>query len=467
MSINDRAVFDPKDFAFGDQNIITHTYPGVQFNAAEDAKLQMEALLQWERERWKLHDRFSWSRQRLETWRLHRLSTLVDYAFINTSFYHELYSKAGYTVGAINSISDFEALPLTTRDHLQSEYPSGVVSRSVDSKSCKRVRTSGSSGEVVEILVAPERLNLDTFFKYRQFEVMTGKSLRSDRWLYNIHHDCWWYSSFLGRYPVYTMGQDCPAEAIIQHLGELRPQVISAISSSLINLAETGVNLRDLGVGLVSTNSESSSKIERENLERIFGVPVRDEYSSEELDIIAHECHYGEYHVVEDDCYVEITDSSDYGVGNVVGTDLWNFAMPVIRYAQNDLARITDGAACKCGSESRKLEMVHGREASAFYRQDGLRVSSGSLLEICDRHLVHPDSQVLKFQLAQLEYNQFELRIKVRSNENTVAPSAVSFVKDSLVSIFGPSIVFNVSMQPEIGDSTKTKRQSIVCEMKQ
>ena len=281
LNFDDARLFDVSDFAFGCEEVIRNTRSNFRLNFGESQELQQSALVKWEQERWNIKDRFFWPKARIEAWQLKMLRSLVDFAFTNTDFYYQLYSKAGYGLGAIRSLDDFARLPIITRADLIAEFPGGIISKSTDLAQCRRVRSSGSSGKPVEIAISTERADLDTLFKYRQFEIMGGLQLKANRWLYNIHHALWWHSSFAGKYPVFSLGQNCSPTVTIDHIAKLRPQVISSIASALPELAKVGVDFSELGVELISTNSEGSSKTERKMLEEAFNVPVRDEYSSE------------------------------------------------------------------------------------------------------------------------------------------------------------------------------------------
>jgi phenylacetate-CoA ligase len=401
--------FDTSLSHFDDPEVRRHSELSQAGDRPETVERQGVALDRWKRERHGLKERFFWDRSRLEAWVLRRLSLIVDHAYENTDFYRRIYRQAGFRPGDIRSYEDFHRLPTVRRDDLIREFPHGIVARGVDPEACRWIRSSGSSGKPVQMVVEQRRADLDTFFKYRQFELMGGFDLLPDRWIYNIHHSLWWYTSFLGHYPVFTLGQECRPESVLRHIERLRPLVVSSLASALPGLAGLGESLAAHGVGLVATNSETSSPEERARWERVFGVPVRDEYSSEELDIIAHHCRYGEYHLVEDDCYVESLEPDGNGVGHAVGTDLWNQAMPIIRYQQGDLIRIDEGVVCPCGSGTRVLGELHGRADQAFISEQKGLIAPGNLMELCDLYLAPAASGAAEFRLVQSGLRDVEL----------------------------------------------------------
>ncbi len=332
-----------------------------------------------------IHDRYEWNEEKLDAWKLRQLQTLVDWAFETCPFYQDLYRRAGYETGAIRSYSDFANLPTTTRDDLVRGFPNQVVSREFDKDNCRWFFSSGSSGTPVQLVTPQERTEWDTLHRLRMFERMAGKRFPRDRWIYNVNHAHWWHTSFNGELPVFSISQQCSVESVVEHLKKLRPVFISTITGFAQKLADQGVNLSEFGVTGLSTNSETSTPAWRKKISGILGVPVCDEYSSEEAGLMAHECEHGTYHLMEDDTHLETVREDTSGLGEIVATDLWNFAMPVIRYEQGDLGRIsTERRRCGCGSIFRELKGVEGRRDEAFIREDGSRIAPGEMLEISE-----------------------------------------------------------------------------------
>lgn len=89
-------------------------------------------------------------------------------------------------------------------------------------------------------------------------------------------------------------------------------------------------------------HSETSSLDERREMSQQLGVPVLDEYSSEELTRIALELPCGHYHLCEDTARIDVVDPQTLrtiqkGTGLIISTNLLNTAMPFIKYVQGDL----------------------------------------------------------------------------------------------------------------------------------
>ncbi len=87
----------------------------------------------------------------------------------------------------------------------------------------------------------------------------------------------------------------------------------------------------------------------------------------------------GLYHIVPERSVVEIlridgTPTPPGEVGEIVTTDLHNYAMPFIRYRTGDSAVLED-RRCSCGREFPAVRRIEGRIISALKRCDGTTVT--------------------------------------------------------------------------------------------
>jgi phenylacetate-CoA ligase len=131
------------------------------------------------------------------------------------------------------------------------------------------------------------------------------------------------------------------------------------------------------GLRLIRSVSESLSPQLKAEAAEIFRCKVVDNYSSQELGIIAVQCPDSElYHVMDESLIVEVI--GDDGkpcapgeIGRVVATDLHNYATPMIRYDIGDYAEV--GGPCVCGRGLHTLKRILGRERNLIRMPDGSR----------------------------------------------------------------------------------------------
>ena len=116
-----------------------------------------------------------------------------------------------------------------------------------------------------------------------------------------------------------------------------------------------------------------------EDLRGLFcmqNIPVRGNYSSEEVGVIGCECqHYpSNYHVANSNVIVEIDKNSTVTIGastlsRVLLTHLHSYATPFIRYDVGDLVALAD--CCKCGHDGPVISNVVGRTKNLVKHADG------------------------------------------------------------------------------------------------
>ncbi|PPI55359.1 phenylacetate--CoA ligase family protein [Rathayibacter toxicus] len=376
---------------------------------AETVDSQARLKARWYEERDALRANVGMSSDLRSQWQLEQLRALVDHAFSTKPFYRELYTEVGYELGAIRSWSDFESLPTTSKKTMVdagfSEACAGGVLHSA--------RTSGSNGMNLTIYQDDESVSYRHLRYMRHCELLMGRALSERDLRYGIYFAAERYTSLLGDYRFVTVSQEAPPSVLASHLSSLRPALLLSFPSYLQRLAATGIKLDDLDVLAVGTNSERSSVEERNTLSREFGIPVLDEYSSEEMSLIAYECRERRYHLVEDSGYFELSGVDDQGYGRLVGTSLGNRAMPFIRYEQGDLLRIDPLWVCGCGSTFRTIDSFRGREDELMKDGDTGFVPADAILGLCDETLVERGSNILEYQIVQVARDRVDLRVKL------------------------------------------------------
>ena len=151
--------------------------------------------------------------------------------------------------------------------------------------------------------------------------------------------------------------------------------------SSMIDLMagwveDRGIDGRSLGLTAVVPTSEPLYDEQRTRIARVFGCPVETEYGCGEVGAIAYECEAGRLHVMADNVVCEVLrddgERAEVGeTGEVVVTDLTNFAMPLVRYRMGDRAEV--GADCSCGRSFPVLQRVVGRTYDEVFTPAGRR----------------------------------------------------------------------------------------------
>jgi phenylacetate-CoA ligase len=229
-------------------------------------------------------------------------------------------------------------------------------------------------------------------------------------------------------------------------LEKIQPSVLSGYAGVLARIAQTvdSEKLRSLRLRYVNTGGEVLTPLMRHQIGEGFGVPVYDTYGSIEFHLLAWECRTtGEYHACDDGLIIEVLRNGVPVVegerGEVVGTDLHSFAMPLIRFRLGDL--VTKGSrTCRCGQPFSTIRSIQGRMIDYF-------VLPGN-------RIVHPyELGVVKvpwireFQVTQEQVDSVLMKVVPFYRPSTQETASLI---QSVIELVGPEVKFRVEVVQEI-----------------
>lgn len=186
----------------------------------------------------------------------------------------------------------------------------------------------------------------------------------------------------------------------------------------------------------VRTVSGSVTPALRGLCQAVLGVPLTDLYSAQEVGVIALQCpDSGLLHVQAEHLLIEVLNEQgqpcrEGEIGQVVVTDLHNFAMPLIRYALHDWAEV--GPPCPCGRGLPTLRRVLGRTRNLAMTPLGQPfwpvLETRSILDVIP-HL-------RQYQFEQTSYDSITARLVCASN---LAPGQLRRLQTVLERMLGHS----------------------------
>jgi phenylacetate-coenzyme A ligase PaaK-like adenylate-forming protein len=172
---------------------------------------------------------------------------------------------------------------------------------------------------------------------------------------------------------------------------------------------------KDLAVRLGIIGGEIRSEAARRALGEPFGdIQIREQYGTAEVGIIASECEFGGGMHLSDDHVVEVIDPTsgthvhEGASGELVVSDVWRQAMPIIRYRTGDLTEGLNLDPCPCGRTAPRLKRIIGR-VSDIPRIKGMFVVPRHVQNVLDRY-----PALGRFQLiVDRPAHQDELTVKI------------------------------------------------------
>jgi phenylacetate-CoA ligase len=182
----------------------------------------------------------------------------------------------------------------------------------------------------------------------------------------------------------------------------------SSITQFVDELAAQGLDAKRLGWRAAITTSEVVLPEWRERIERSLGCRVADNYGCAETGDGGIECEQGGMHVPVESVAVDLLEGD--GLPEMLLTDLFNFAQPMIRYRVGDLLEPAgEGAACPCGRGLPLLGRPIGRAGDNLTLPDGRQVNCHTTTYLFKRH--GKSGAVREYQFVQFPQGRIELRI--------------------------------------------------------
>lgn len=146
------------------------------------------------------------------------------------------------------------------------------------------------------------------------------------------------------------------------------PSSVALLAHWLLERGET------LPLKAVVTSSETLLDDQREAIERAFACPVLDYYGNAERTTLIARCERGAYHVCWDYALTEFLPDASGDV-EIVGTPLFNRAMPLLRYRSGDgIEHGPTGDRCPCGRTFPVVGRPQGRRDVYVRTPDGRRI---------------------------------------------------------------------------------------------
>jgi phenylacetate-CoA ligase len=388
-------------------------------------------------------------REQIVAFQNERVQRLIHHAYKHVTYYRHLFDRHGIRPEQILTIEDLALIPITTRKDLQALPDTDIVMRQVNPASLIPSRSSGSSGRPLTVRRSWIEERLHNAFRWRALRsyglratdvhayVILARPPRAEdnRILHSLAQ-----TIGLGRYVVVSCFQS-PGD-IVRELRKIRPDVVSGYVSALAGIAHhvDPIELRSLQLRFVGTGGEVLTPQMRELIEEAFGAPIYDTYASIEFNLLAWQCRQtGGLHTCDDGVVMEIMDGAravrEGEEGEVVGTDLHSYAMPMIRYRLGDIA--TKGRSpCPCGQPFSTIRSIRGRTIDCFTLPDG-RVMHPYELGMTSYPWIG------EFKVTQERLDRIVMRIVPRSGQDA---QEIALLKRSVATRVGPGVDVEVEM---------------------
>jgi phenylacetate-CoA ligase len=361
-----------------------------------------------------------WSKDRIEAYQNERLRRLIEHSYENVDYYNQLFKKLDLFPSDIKTKEDLQKLPILTKSIIKENVANGkLIARNINKKKLLKNSSSGSTGEPLQYFETKASYSMNIASNLRGWYNM-GYRL-GDRYLKlsvnprgskikriqdKINNCLYFLSKGIDKDDI---------QRFITLVKNRKPKVLRGYPSTLSVIANYIIdnNIEIKGVQFINTTGEILFAEMKVAMETAFNAKVFDSYSGEGGANMFQDLE-GIYHISHEYAITEILDQNCNniieGIGEIVSTDLWNYANPFIRYAVNDSIEIYPE---KTNNSAMRAKRILGRNV------DMLKTPKGKVL------IVHFFtgyfewiSTVKQFQIRQDSDKDFVLNLVV-NNEFT------------------------------------------------
>lgn len=359
-----------------------------------------------------------YSAESICSYQLKALKSLIKYASARSPYYNKKFGEAGLFASDISTIDDIKKFPQLTKELLVKHREEIQTTR--NNPFITRKTTGGSTGQAVTLLKNPDALARERAATARAYE-WAGVEIGDPQarfWGVPLEHSVKLKARIIDfianrrRYSAFAVNP-----AVLQQYYEdilsFRPKYLYGYASSIM---EFSIFLTDSGYRLpgsvksVITTSEVLTDETRDKIQSATNARVFNEYGCGEVGSIAHECEEGSMHVMEDNMIVEIEGATGNNVeGEIILTDLFNYATPLIRYRVGDYASLGN-SGCACGRSLKTFRNVHGRAYDCLKSPDG-KIFHPELIMYIFEDIKNKTGDIRQFQVIQDKQDHLLIRL--------------------------------------------------------
>ncbi len=341
-----------------------------------------------------------------------QLKKIIHHCYFNVPYYRDLFRTLKLTPQSFQTVDDLQKIPLMDKSTVIENYEK-LVAWKRKNILCRVGSTSGSTGSPTAFFRDYESINFENASVWRHWRqagdfgkkrvTLRGETIVPAR---QASPPFWKYNSANRELLMsgYHLSLD-NAPSYIHALMAFKPKVLYCYPSTAYLLAKFFKHsAQQYCFDSIFTSSESLEPDIRAFIEDTFDSRIYDWYGQAERVAAIAQCPAGQYHIQEDYSIVELINTS---CGDeLVGTHLYNFVMPLLRYRTNDyVTSLSEN--CSCGSAFRMVAKILGRNYGYILTPEGYRIS-------ITNHIPRGVDNLLETQFCQEK--QGELIINVLTN---------------------------------------------------
>lgn len=407
-----------------------------------------------------------WSRDEIDEYQNYNLRKLIRHSFENVTYFNELFKRLKLTPADIKSKADLSKLPILTKEEIRRNYPHKIIARNLPDSDFISGSSSGSTGEPIR------------FYETKKSSALRkAAGIRSLYWMNYSLGDKYIKISRRSRESLIKKAQDLINRCTYLYFDELNediflsmiktiesvdPKFIRCYPVPLYYMAEIiekrgGIKLNNLEG--ISTTASTLHKYMRDKIEKVFNVKIHDSCSCEGSAVFAQCENLEHYHPSEEYAISEFIEDefsrndADHAK-RLITTELFNYALPFIRYDTQDYYVVDEEKTCSCGRSLLNISKIKGRDSDIFLLPSGKFLIEEDFFQFFDEM-----SAVNQFQVYQEKQNLLHIRLVTNNKFNESIKNSMYKYWETYL---GKDIEFTISIVDRIELTPSGKHRILI-----
>lgn len=323
-----------------------------------------------------------WGKERYEAYQDEQLKKIIRHAAVHVPYYRELFKKIKLNPNQFRGRHDLKRIPILEKETLRTRQKE-FIADNAQQFGITWDSTSGSTGTPLHLIIdnSTKAHKLAAVLRsYQWAGYFPGKrtfSLQSYTFKNSQDISKRYLLENYWRFNAKLLNEDKALE-ILEMINKIKPQIFIGYPFSILLISQIAQknNIKIHPFESIVTAGETLSEQRRILLEEAYNSKAYDFFSHHENVAVIAECRHQKKHLVESFAFNEVIDEqgnpSKTNSGLLVGTGLYNYGMPLIRYNIGDNVVLdTENQECPCGCNFRRLKEIVGRQNDYLELPDG------------------------------------------------------------------------------------------------
>jgi phenylacetate-CoA ligase len=354
-----------------------------------------------------------WSENKIEKYQIKRLRKQLIQSS-KTQYYSKLFKKLNFNPKTnFKSLKDLEKIPITEKNRVKENTDLFINHKY--KKNSLPFYTSGSTGNPMKTLIHPLHWIIEQAVIFRHWS-WGGYHFRDATAMLRSYspkegEPLTKYSRPLNT--TYFSPFHLTDENMMIYYNlmiDLKTRVLRGYPSSVkifaLFLKKNNLQLNSIKQILVA--SEVLTDNDRNIIESVFDCKISNHYGLAEQIVMFGDCEkHTHLHNYFEYGYVELLDTDRPNIKKIIGTNLHNKTMPIIRYDTGDLA-IVDDSRCKCSRNGSTIKNIIGRHDQLIRTPNGYDIPSVNFYTMFE-HYLEIDQWQITYDDKNISFNYYSV----------------------------------------------------------